>query len=203
MLECFKGLPAKECYLNLPDDMVDTNPLDMVTVKEQQDADDALLQHATKYAYQYKHKHISTIDDILCYIKPGDPPNNWNISLPKSLLQPTIKWFHQVTDHPGRKRLFMQISSQYYHRDIWSFNDKFHFDKHCQRNKLSGTGYGLLPERELRSVPFEECVVDLIGPWIIQVCNKPYEFNALTVIDTVSNLVELVRIDEKMSHRER
>jgi hypothetical protein len=40
--------------------------------------------------------------------------------------------------------------------------------------------------------------VDLIGrPWIIQVCNKPYEFNALTVIDTVSNLVELVRIDEK------
>jgi hypothetical protein len=118
MLECFKGLPAKECYLNLPDDMVDTNPLDMVTVKEQQDADDALLQHATKYAYQYKHKHISTIDDILCYIKPGDPPNNWNISLPKSLLQPTIKWFHQVTDHPGRKRLFMQISSQYYHRDI-------------------------------------------------------------------------------------
>jgi hypothetical protein len=37
----------------------------------------------------------------------------------------------------------------------------------------------------------------LIGLWIIQVCNKPYEFNALTVIDTVSNLVELVRIDEK------
>jgi hypothetical protein len=74
--------------------------------------------------------------------------------------------------------------------------EKFHC-KHCQRNKLSGTGYGLLPERKLRSVPFEECAVDLIGPWIIQVCNKLYEFNALTVIDTVSNLVELVRIDEK------
>ncbi len=79
---------------------------------------------------------------------------------------------------------------------------KIHF-KHCQRNKPSGTGYGLLPERELRSVPFKECAVDLIGPWIIQVHNEPYEFNALTVIDTVSNLVELVRIDEKMSHRER
>jgi hypothetical protein len=39
----------------------------------------------------------------------------------------------------------------------------------------------------------------LIGPWIIQVRNKLYEFNALTVIDTVSNLVELVRMDEKMS----
>ena len=39
--------------------------------------------------------------------------------------------------------------------------------------------------------------MDLIGPWIIQVCNRPYEFNALTVIDNVSNLVELVRIDKK------
>jgi hypothetical protein len=28
---------------------------------------------------------------------------------------------------------------------------------------------------------------------------KQYEFNALTVIDTVSNLVELVGIDEKTS----
>jgi hypothetical protein len=148
--------------------MVDTNPLDMENIKEQQDADDALLQHATKYADRYTHKRIGTIDDILCYIKPGDPPNNWKIALPKSLLQPTIKWFHQVTGHPGSKRLFMQISSCYYHRDIQLLVDKFHC-KHCQRNTLSGTGYGLLLEHELRSVPFEECAVDLIGPQIIQV----------------------------------
>ncbi len=200
MFECFKCLPDEECYLNLPDNMVDTNPLDMANIKEQQDADDALLQHATKYADRYTHKRIGTIDDILCYIKLGDPPNNWKIALPESLLQPTIKWFHQVTGHPGSKRLFMQISSQYYHshRDIRLLVVKFHCE-HCQRNKLSGTGYGLSPECKLRSVPFEECTVDLIGPWIIQVCNKPYEFNALTVIDRVSNLVELVRIDEKMS----
>jgi len=64
--------------------------------------------------------------------------------------------------------------------------DKLHCE-HCQRNKLSGKGYGLLPEREIRSIPFEECAVDLIGPWIILVRKKPYEFNALTVIDIVSN----------------
>jgi hypothetical protein len=135
--------------------MVDTNPLDIENIKEQQDRDDALLQHATKYVDQYTHKRIGTIDDILCYIKPGDPPNNWKIALPKSLLQPTIKWFHQVTCHPGRKRLFMQISSRYHHRDIQSLVDKFHCE-HCQRNNQSGTGYGLLPECKLRSVPFEE-----------------------------------------------
>ena len=54
-----------------------------------------------------------------------------------------------------------------------------------------------MPEREIRSLPFEECAVDLIGPWTIQVRDKPYEFNALTMIDTVSNLVELVQIDDK------
>ncbi len=48
-------------------------------------------------------------------------------------------------------------------------------------------------------MPFEECTVDLIGPWTIQVRDKPYEFNALTMIDTVSNLAELVRIDDKTS----
>ncbi len=115
MFECFKCLSDEECYLNLPDDMVDTNPLDMENIKEQQDADNALLQHATKYADQYTRKRIGTIDDILCCIKLGDPPNNWKITLRKSLLQPTIKWFHQVTGHPGSKRLFMQISSRYYH----------------------------------------------------------------------------------------
>ena len=44
---------------------------------------------------------------------------------------------------------------------------------------------------------FKECSVNLIEPWMIQVQDRPYEFNALIMIDTVSNLVELVRIDDK------
>ena len=43
-------------------------------------------------------------------------------------------------------------------------------------------------------MPFNECAVDLVGPWVVQVQGKPYEFFALTAIDTVTNLVELVRI---------
>ena len=41
--------------------------------------------------------------------------------------------------------------------------------------------------------------MDLIGPWVVQVRDNPYELNALTVIDTVTNLVEQVRLDIKMS----
>ena len=69
----------------------------------------------------------------------------------------------------------------------------------CQRNKLDGKGYRFLLEREVRSISFEECDTDLIGPWTVQVCGRPYEFMAFTAIDTVANLVELIRIDNKES----
>ncbi len=59
--------------------------------------------------------------------------------------------------------------------------------KYCQRNKLDGKGYGFLPECKVHSIPFEECAT-------VQVRGNPYEFEALTVIDTVTNLVELVRM---------
>jgi hypothetical protein len=168
MLECFVCLPDEECHLNLPDDLVTDNPLDMENIKEKQDADNVLQQHAEKYSDCFLRQQIGTVDDILCYVKPGDPPNNWKIALSQELLQLTIQWFYQVTGHPGSKRLYMQIYSWYYHRDLRSLIDKLHCE-HCQRNKLSGKGYGLLPKRKICSVPFKECAVDLIGPWIIQV----------------------------------
>ncbi len=39
--------------------------------------------------------------------------------------------------------------------------------------------------------------MDLIGPWTVQVCGRPYKIEALTVIDTATNLVKLVRIEKK------
>ena len=40
---------------------------------------------------------------------------------------------------------------------------------------------------------------DLLGPWIVQVRGRSYEFDALTGIDTVTNSVELIRVDDKTS----
>jgi hypothetical protein len=50
-------------------------------------------------------------------------------------------------------------------------------------------------EHDVCSILFEECSVDLIGPWTVQVRGRPYKFEALTVIDTVTNQVKLVRIE--------
>jgi hypothetical protein len=39
--------------------------------------------------------------------------------------------------------------------------------------------------------------MDLIGPWTVQVRGNLYEFEALTAIDTMTNLVKIIRIYEK------
>ncbi len=89
MLGCFTCLPDEECYFNLPDDMVNNNPLDKENIKEQQE-DDALLQQGTNYVDCYTRKWIGIVNNILCYVKPRDLPNNLKIALPKALMQPKI-----------------------------------------------------------------------------------------------------------------
>ena len=85
------------------------------------------------------------------------------------------------------------MSQRHYHGDVRGYVDKFNCEI-CQRNKLEGRGCGYLPLPgiEICMIPFEECAVDPIGPWIVQVPEKPYEVEAITVIDTITNLVELI-----------
>ena len=40
-------------------------------------------------------------------------------------------------------------------------------------------------------------VVELIGPWSVKVNVRLVEYKVLTIIDTVTNLVELIRTDCK------
>ena len=51
----------------------------------------------------------------------------------------------------------------------------------------------------MQILPWEEVAIDLIGPSRVKVNNRKVEFNALTCVNTESNLVELVRIDNKSS----
>ena len=114
------------------------------------------------------------------------------------MLKSAVKWYHLMTGHSGQQRLRLSIQQRFYHRELCKTvdNSKCHA---CQKHKLYGAGYGLLPERELKSVPCEEVAVDLTGPWTVQTRGRPYTFNALAIIDTVTNLVEIVRIDKKTS----
>ena len=104
--------------------------------------------------------------------------------------------------HPGQTRLNKTLRQQYHHHKL-QYHIKQFKCKHCQRHKLPGKGYGLLPERELRIAPWEEVAVDLVVPWYIKVYGREVKFNALTCIDTASNLVELIQVDNKTSDHVR
>ena len=60
-----------------------------------------------------------------------------------------------------------------------------------------GPGYGLLPPQETLLAPWSEVMVDLIGPWKIEEINEDVYFSALTCIDPVTNVVEIIRIENK------
>ena len=54
------------------------------------------------------------------------------------------------------------------------------------------------PQRLSLLDPLEEVHVDLIGPWKVEINNNiELEFLVLTCIDSVSNLTELARINDK------
>jgi hypothetical protein len=100
---------VEQCYLNLPEDMVEDNALDLENIKERQDHDEKLMQSVVKYPEWYSRKSINDVKDILRYTNPGDNPANWKIALHEDLIKPTFKWYNQVTAHPGSKRLYGQF----------------------------------------------------------------------------------------------
>ena len=63
--------------------------------------------------------------------------------------------------------------------------------------KAVGRGHGHLAPREAALTPWRNVAVDLIGPWEINCAGHVLKYNALTIIDMVTNLVEVVRIENK------
>jgi transposase InsO family protein len=188
-----------ECYLSLPEtEQPENNPLSYPYIREKQQEDDALLALLNKYPNNYVYLELDDeTEPIICYKKYPDK-DDWKIALPNSMVPEVVKWFHEVLGHPGQTRLRDTLQARYHNPTMRSHIDKLVCES-CQRHKLAGRGYGLLPEREVRVAPWEEVAIDLIGPWKVKVSNKLVEFSALTIIDTASNLVELVRIDNKTS----
>ncbi len=112
------------------------------------------------------------------------------------MIPDTVQWFHQVMGHPGDRRLHDTLSQRYHHPKLCYHIDQLKC-RDCQKYKLAGCGYGLLPKREVWIAPWEEVAIDPIGPWKVKVNGRQVELNALTCIDTASNLVELTRIENK------
>ena len=56
-----KTQEVKQSYINLPEDMIEDNPLDMQNIKEKQDADAQLQEAALKYASCYSRNSLGMV----------------------------------------------------------------------------------------------------------------------------------------------
>ena len=67
------------------------------------------------------------------------------------------------------KKLQPSLEARYHHPKMRMYIDNYACSV-CQKHKLDGKGYGLLPMWDSKEQPFEEVAVDLIGQ---RICNKP------------------------------
>ncbi len=186
-----------ECYLNLSDTPHPyENPLNYAHIHESQQQGKQLLTLQVKYPDNYVNLLLDDNVNYIIFYKKDPTQLNWKIALPESMVVDTVKWIHQVMGHPGEKRLQETLNQRYYHPRLCYHIDKLKC-KDCQKHKLAGRGYGLLPKQEVRIAPWEEVPINLIGPWKVKVNSQQVEFNASTCIDTASNLVKLIHVDNK------
>ena len=129
----------------------------------------------------------------------------WKIVIPNSLVKDVTRWYHKTLGHTGIEWLFATAGARFHISNIRAMAEEaIHScpDK-CQQFKPAGRGYGHLPAKIVSGSPWYEVAADLVGPWKIQLNTrakkKTYEIMALTVIDTFTNLPEIIRIGGKTS----
>jgi transposase InsO family protein len=122
--------------------------------------------------------------------------HNFKIMIPDAGLEYMVQWYHEALGHMGLQRLIATMSTHLYHSRLTSHCRQFvQTCDACQRYKNPGRGYGHLAPRQAPLLPFSEIAVDLIGPWKVTVQGKELKFLALTIVDQVSTLSELIRIE--------
>ena len=188
-----------ECFLNHPAMNVMPNPITMQTIQEHQ-FNDVRLQlraHDPRFTHQFPVKYVQG-RPVLCFRPYADSPQeDWRIAIPVTLITRIVEWYHIVLGHVGSTQLYETIRRNFHFPSLKAHCERFKCND-CQKNKQWGPGYGELPPRNAPLMPWDEVAIDLIGPWSIELHNgQKVEFNALTCIDPVTNLVEIIRINRK------
>ena len=183
-----------ECYLNYPSPEEMAYPLNYELLRQQQQQD------VTLQADMQKRPQVFTVQpfdgvDLICY---HTPQKQWRIALPTAMLEHIVIWYHRVLNHCGMTRLYDSIATHLYHPQLKKIVEQVVPQCGvCRKYKLPGPGYGHVPPRIASGTPWYEVQVDLIGPWKVTVQGIEVEFSALTCIDPVTNLVEIIRVNNK------
>jgi transposase InsO family protein len=190
-----------DCFLNLPAPEIIRNPVDVQWMQQHQFDDQQLNAQRQNSPLHYP---IHNVMDVPLIHFRHDPTDNdelrWKIAIPTTLLDDLIRWFHHILGHAGETRVYDSVRTRYHHPHLKRrIVQLLSTCETCRLHKASGAGFGELAERDVAAAPWQETHVDLIGPWKVTINGIVVDFLALTVIDPVTNIVELVRIDNKTS----
>jgi Integrase zinc binding domain len=136
----------------------------------------------------------------MVWVYVEEPNKPWKIYLPDALMPRAVQWYHLSLSHLGQSRLLDTMSMIFYNPQL-RYVVKGMIEKCavCQRYKNVQRGHGNTAPRAASLLRWSEVAVDTIGPWTLEVATERVTFYALTIIDTVTNLVELVRLDNRTS----
>ena len=132
---------------------------------------------------------------IICHRENTQPNSAWRICIPDALLDRLVQWYHLSTNHQeGMDRLEASIRRNWSHPRLrQAVRNLCTACPICPRVRVNHIAYGSLAPRDAPISPWSEVHVDSIGPWTVTVNNQELKFYALTMIDPVTNLIEIVR----------
>jgi hypothetical protein len=172
--------------------------MDYPTIAHAQAGDAQLAQAKLSTPLRFEQRQMAPNVLVEHYRPAGDKP--WKVYLPEALVARSINWYHLALSHIGSKRLEETMSMVFYHPQLRQRVESVIGPcRHCQQYKNVLRGHGQTASREAGLLPWTQVAVDLIGPWDLEIGGETIRFHALTIIDLVTNLVEIVRLDNKTS----
>ena len=164
-------------------------------------ADPDVLARNSIVMVQYPENPTDTLKLRIPDQSNGPKNEPWRKVIPATLLDSIINWYHQILSHIGMTRLYNTILVHFYHKTLKNRIETFiQLCDTCQYNKLPGIGYGHLPPHNALIAPWFEVAIYLVVPWQVTIDSQVLSFQALTCIDTVTDLAEVIQINNISSN---
>jgi transposase InsO family protein len=185
-----------DCFVHLPDQQGVPFLLDYETIVAAQNQDPDLLQQTQARPLRFERRLLAVDTHVWCY--RAHPEGPWKIYLPTAMLHDVVRWYHLALGHCGISRLADTLRMHFHHPQLQNrVEEEVSKCDPCQRLKVVGRGHGETASREAPLSPWQQVAIDLIGPWTLTIGEVKQSFSALTMVDVVTNLVEIVRVNNK------
>jgi len=190
------NVPLAECFLEYPRfDQQGRHPFHFETIRDYQQNDPIVRQLPQTDAENYVLQQYGNVQ-LVCR-RNG---NDFQFRITDEMLKPLIRWYHAANMHAeGMDRLEASIRRHFFHPELRQTIREVVRSCHiCQTMKRDGNRqHGELAPREAIGIPWQEIHVDTIGPWSMRINGQNVKYIALTVIDPVTNLLEISPMHSK------